>query len=197
MKPAEGLSSREWLQERDAGSLDSVTDIAQGLSVSGQLLLNIETVQDILGIATSIRRCSRAWRGAEDRVRNACGEAQWTEPSLDEQEGIIPPGCYPVGNQRNEENLSLSPIQLLVLVCCTFHSFVITSVSQSGIVFCLSWERSLKLFWVHNTLVFFPRPILDWILADYTSAECLLSCLTSSFSCIIYFSFDRFLTLSV
>lgn len=65
VKPAEGLSSREWLQERDAGSLDSVTDIAQELSVSGQLLLNIETVQDILGITTSIRRCSRAWRGAE------------------------------------------------------------------------------------------------------------------------------------
>lgn len=59
--------------------------------------------------------------------------------------------CYPLGNQGNEENLSLSSVQLLVLVCCTLHSFVITSMSQSGIVFCLSWEHSLKLFWVHKS----------------------------------------------
>lgn len=95
--------------------------------------------------------------------------------------------CYPLGNQRNEENLSLSSVQLLVLVCCTFHSFVITPMSQSGIVFCLSREHSLKLFWVHNTLVLFLRPVLDWILADYTSVECSLSCLTSWF--ILYHLF--------
>lgn len=96
-----------------------------------------------------------------------------------------------------KESLSLFPLQLLVLLCCVFSILVIASVYQSGIVFCLSWEHSLKLFGVRNTLVLFPRPISEWILADYRSAECLSSCLTSSFCCIIYFFFDRFLTLSV
>lgn len=99
----EGLSSHLWLQE---SSLASVADTALGLNASGKLLLNTETVQDLLGTVTSIRSCSRAWREAEESV-NVCDEAQWTEPSLDKQEGIFPPGCYLVGNQRNEENLSL------------------------------------------------------------------------------------------
>jgi len=124
-----------------------VTDIAWGLSVSGWLLLNTESVQDLLRNCYQYQKMQQCLERSRRQSKRMCVvRCSELEQSLNEKEGVFPPGCYPVGNQRNEENLSLSPIQLLVPLCCTFHSFVITSVSQSGIVFCLSGEHSLKLF---------------------------------------------------
>lgn len=95
--PAEGLSTHPWLQEGDAGSLKSVTDTALGLGILGWLLLNIEAVQDLLGIATSIRRRSRAWRGAEGRVSKCGWWSAVNRTILGWVRGNIPPRLLPGG----------------------------------------------------------------------------------------------------
>lgn len=65
--PAEGLSRHLWVQQGGVSSLDSVTTQPWGPAFWDSCFW-AQSVEDLLGIATSIRRGSRAWRGAEGRV---------------------------------------------------------------------------------------------------------------------------------
>lgn len=66
----------------------------------GPQLLNIEAVQDLLGTATSIRRCSRAWRGAEGRVSKCVWWSAVKRTILGWARGIIPSRLLPGGKSK-------------------------------------------------------------------------------------------------
>lgn len=197
VKSAEGLSTHPWLQEWGTGSLDSVTDIALGLSVSGQPLWNTETLQDLLRISIGIRRCNRAWRGAEGCVSECASQRAVNQTILGWARGNIPSRLLPGGKSKEWRKSLLASssafssgllcfpllgdyIRVLVRYCFLLELGTFPKAVQSA-----QYSCSLS------------QAILDGILADCTSAECLQSCLTSSCSCIVSSSFDRFFTVSL
>lgn len=188
VKPIEGLSSQPWLREGDASSLDSVTEIALGTKHRGCP----ESIKDHQQHQKKIQR-------ALERSRR---QTEWTcvlkgsEPNplwMNKRDG--PSRLLPSGKSKKWRKsllVSYSALHSGLLYFPLLCDYIRVSVRYCFLlelgmfpkaVPCAQYSHSLSQA---NFGVNFGR---------LHKAECLLSCLTSSFSCIIYFSFDRFLTL--
>lgn len=78
-----------------------MTDIALGLVVLGQPLLNTETVQSLLKITSSIRRrYSGAWRGTEGRLSERVWWRVVNRTFFGWTRGKIPPRLLPSGKSK-------------------------------------------------------------------------------------------------